>query len=77
MKKIETMSPINRMPRKDEKIMFNSNGMFPDCDEREYIVLGQYNNHRDILAIENTETGIHTQVIVHFTSGYNEYLYFI
>ena len=67
------MRQIDKMPRKGTKIQFDSKGMFPNCDNRKYIVIG---HEHDILIIKDIKTGTQTRVIANFKSGYNEYLYF-
>jgi PHP family Zn ribbon phosphoesterase len=72
---------MNRTPRHNEIIKFDSAGMYPDCDNRYYRVIGKYKNEIDILNIHeiDIETGAdldteHTQVIVKFRDGYNNYI---
>lgn len=73
------MRSINRMPKKGEKITFFSDGMFPECDNRTYVVLGKFRTP-GILNIQDVKgkgkgKGV-TQVIARFTEGFNKYLHF-
>lgn len=69
--------PIDRIPRKGEKVRFDSMGMFPNCDNREYFVLGKFRNYRSILNIQEIGKDNHTQIIVKFLDGFNKYLHFV
>lgn len=66
--------PINTMPRKGETIIFDSNGMYPDCDGIEYVVESHHDKYPEILNIRNIETERHTLVIAKFNDGWNKYL---
>jgi hypothetical protein len=71
---------LSDYPIKGNVISFQSHGMFPSCDNRYYIVLDNYLNHKDIyniaeIDLEGNKTGLITQVIVHFNDGFNKCLY--
>lgn len=73
---------LTRDLRKSDIIIFDSQGMYPDCDNRYWKVLGRFNNHAEIINIievdpikkEVIPDRDHTQVIFRFADGYNKYL---
>jgi len=65
---------LNRMPRKNEKVVFNSNGMYPSADGKKYTVLGRHNGRPDILDVKQDGSDLHTQIIARFNDGYNKFL---
>lgn len=72
--------PIDEYPHQGNIISFQSHGMFPQCDGKIYIVRDDYLNHKGIKNIEEIDidgnrSGHVTQVIVHTTTGFNDYLY--
>jgi len=62
---------LTRMPKKGDRIVLDSGGMFPDSDGKKYLVTGRMDKHPDILKIRDEATGINTYVIGRFTDGYN------
>lgn len=68
---------LDRMPRKGDRIRFDSAGMFPVCDGKTFTVLGKFRNYREILNIVEDGKDEHTQVIIEFSDGFNPYLHFI
>jgi len=66
---------------KGDIIKFDSRGLYPDCDNRYYRIIGQYHTHKEIKNIQEIDISTkkdlpidHTQVIVEFTDGPNPYL---
>ena len=67
---------IDRIPRKNEEIRFDSGGMSPS-DGHIFTVMGKFRNYSEILNIKENGRDEHTQVIAKFIDGFNPYLHFV